>query len=53
MIEFGALIALGVLLAAAKQDRLKVSIAIIATVMLMGGFGELGATVTNILSSLS
>lgn len=53
MIEFGALIALVVLVAAAKQDRIKVSIAIVATVLMMGGFGELGATATNILSNLS
>ncbi|MFF7049631.1 hypothetical protein ACFY94_14875 [Streptomyces griseorubiginosus] len=53
MIAFGALIALVVLVAASKQDCIKVSIAIVATVQLMGGFSELGATVTNILSSLS
>ncbi|GAA4016106.1 hypothetical protein [Streptomyces plumbiresistens] len=53
MIAFGALIALGVLLAASSHDRLKVSIAILATVLLMGGFGELGTTVTGILSNLS
>ncbi|WP_405581472.1 hypothetical protein [Streptomyces sp. NBC_01092] len=52
MIQFGALIALVVLVAAAKQHRVPALIAIAATVMLMGGFGELGATATNILGSL-
>jgi hypothetical protein len=51
MNRFGALIALAVLMAAAKQDRVKVSIAIVATVLLMGGFSDLGPTVTNILSA--
>lgn len=53
MIEFGALIALGVLLAAAKQDRAKIAIAIVATILMMGGFSEFGTTVSGILSGLS
>ncbi|WP_175647299.1 hypothetical protein [Streptomyces cyaneochromogenes] len=52
MIEFGCLIALGILLAASKNDRLKISIAIVATVLLMGGFAEFGSIVTGILGSL-
>ncbi|MFG2349443.1 hypothetical protein [Streptomyces phaeochromogenes] len=53
MIAFGALIALAILLAASKSDRVKVSIAIVATIVLMGGFGEFGSVVTGILSNLS
>ncbi|MEV7342905.1 hypothetical protein [Streptomyces sp. NPDC093544] len=52
MIAFGSLIALGVLLAAGKQHRLAVGIAIVATVLLMGSFAQFGASLTGILTSL-
>jgi hypothetical protein len=52
MIQFGALIALAVLLGAAKQDRVKIAIAIVATILVMGGFAAFGTTVTGILGSL-
>lgn len=53
MIEFGALIGLAVLLGAAKQDRVKIAIAIVATILLMGGFAAFGSAVTGILSNLN
>lgn len=37
MIEFGALVALGVIIAVAKQHRVPVLIAAAAVVLLMGG----------------
>lgn len=40
MIEFGALVALGVILLVAKQHRVPVLIAVAAVVLLMGGPSE-------------